>query len=83
MKNDWWLLTMKDKIGKWVIRVVNHHWILFRLFSASAWGILFGFTVGLSARNQCWWLFAVSVVCSIVWMVIVCMQAYADRNIWK
>lgn len=71
---------MKDKIGKQIVRMVNRHWLLFGVFSSSAWGVLLGFWVGRSACNQHWWSFFISLVCSVVWMIIVFMQAYTNKE---
>lgn len=72
---------MKQRnIGRFVVRLVNRHWLLFGVLAEPPWGFLIGFWIAHTFRNSLWGWFAISIVCTLVWGTALFMKAYTDKE---
>lgn len=74
------MLSMKNKLGRKVVRFVNRHWLLFGVVAVPVWGFLLGFWTSISFRNNDWGWFVVAAICTIIWMTMMFMKAYTDKE---
>lgn len=69
-----------NRFGDKVVRLVNRHWLFFGVFSEPPLGMMLGFFIGHSAKDQQWFLFSISIILTVLWIIALFMKSYTDKQ---